>query len=192
MKLYLFKRAVDGIWIYGSNANCEHPTGVCRIIPSTDGATISIVYMARNDANQSQFNIPFGNIYNENGDAYVNFAALKAGYSGFSQTPGSSSVNFNNYIDSHVLALNDVGSIVGLNAGTAKTITVPPNSGVAFPIGTTINLSADGAGQVSVVAGSGVTINSAGSALKLRVQYSKATLVKSAINTWSLSGDIVA
>lgn len=191
MKLYLFKRAADGIWIYGSSANCEHPSGVCRITPSTDNTTISIIYMVKNEANQNQFNIPFGSFYNEANSAYASFAALKVGYGGFAGSGGSFAV-FNNYVDSHILALNDIGATVGVTNGSAKTITVPPNSDVAFPIGTTINLSADGAGQVSVVAGVGVTINSAGSALKLRVQYSKATLVKTAINTWSLSGDIVA
>jgi hypothetical protein len=62
----------------------------------------------------------------------------------------------------------------------------------ACEVGSCITFEQSGAGQVYIVAGTGVTINSAESFLKLRVQYSKATLIKTADNTWTLTGDIVA
>lgn len=92
---------------------------------------------------------------------------------------------------SYVLALADGNStIVELNVATANTLTVPPNSAAPFDIGTTIPVSAIGAGQTTITAGAGVTIRSAGGALKLRVQYSGASLYKRAADEWVLTGDL--
>ena len=77
------------------------------------------------------------------------------------------------------------------NAAAVITLTIPTNTAVAFPVGTRIDLVQYGAGQVTV-GGSGVTIRSSGSKLKLAGQYSGATLWKKATNEWLLIGDIVA
>jgi hypothetical protein len=77
-----------------------------------------------------------------------------------------------------------------MNVATANNLTIPLNSSVAFPIGTKIDVSSIGAGQTTIVATSGVTVNSAGGALKLRLQYSGATMVKTGTNVWYLFGDI--
>jgi hypothetical protein len=74
---------------------------------------------------------------------------------------------------------------------SANTLTVPPNSSVAFATGTTLIVAALGAGQTTLAAGSGVTVN-ATPGLKLRAQYSAATLVKTATNTWLAIGDLSA
>jgi len=79
---------------------------------------------------------------------------------------------------------------VTLTNASPITLTVPPNSSVAFPVGANITIIALGAGQVTVAEGSGVTIRSAGSDLKLTEQYSTATLIKIATDTWLLVGDI--
>jgi hypothetical protein len=47
-----------------------------------------------------------------------------------------------------------------------------------------------GVGQTTIVAASGVTINSK-DGLKLTAQYSGATLIKRATDTWYLNGDTV-
>ena len=91
---------------------------------------------------------------------------------------------------SYTLVLSDNYGMVTLSNASAITLTIPPNSSVAFPIGANITIVQTGAGQVSVAEGSGVTIYSADAATDLRVQYSAATLVKTAINTWILMGDI--
>ena len=83
--LYLFKRAADNQWIFGQNADCEHPSGACRIVPSTDRSKVDIIYIAKNEANQNLFNVPVGNFKKEDNSAYANFAELKAGYAGFFQ-----------------------------------------------------------------------------------------------------------
>ena len=91
---------------------------------------------------------------------------------------------------SYTLALTDNGKLVEMNVATANNLTVPLNSSVAFPIGTKIDIAQYGAGQTTVVATSGVTVRSAGGALKLAVQYSGATLVKIGTDEWYLFGDI--
>jgi len=82
-------------------------------------------------------------------------------------------------------------TVVSLTNSSAITATVPPNSSVAYPVGAILQFFQGGAGQVTVVAGSGVTINYT-PGLKLRAQNSFATLIQTAANTWLLSGDVTA
>lgn len=92
---------------------------------------------------------------------------------------------------SYTLVLGDAAKMVEMSNGSANNLTVPPNSSVAFPVGTVIDVLQVGAGQTTIVAGSGVTINYA-IGLKLRAQWSAATLVKRATNTWVAIGDLSA
>jgi hypothetical protein len=92
---------------------------------------------------------------------------------------------------SYTLVLADQGKSVEVAVASANTLTVPPNSSVAFPTGTTILVVQTGAGQTTLTAGAGVTINST-PGLKLRAQWSAATLVKRAENTWLAFGDLSA
>jgi hypothetical protein len=89
---------------------------------------------------------------------------------------------------SYTLVLTDNGDIVEMSGG--GTLTVPTNASVAFPVGAQINLLQTGALQVTV-GGAGVTIN-ATPGLKLRAQWSSATLIKRATDTWVLVGDLSA
>lgn len=99
-------------------------------------------------------------------------------------------ITTNRQAASYSLVLTDRGKLVEMNVATANNLTVPLNSSIAFPIGTKIDLSQYGAGQTTVVATGGVTIRSAGGALKLALQYSGASLVKIATDEWYLFGDI--
>ena len=92
---------------------------------------------------------------------------------------------------SYTLVLADAADIVEISNASANNLTVPLNSSVAFPVGTQINILQTGAGQTTVVATGGVTIN-ATPGLKLRAQWSSATLIKRAENTWVLIGDLSA
>ena len=92
---------------------------------------------------------------------------------------------------SYTAALVDESSYVWMNVGSANTFTVPPNSSVAFDNGTLITIINYGAGQTTMTAGSGVTLVSS-PGLKLRAQYSVATIVKYTTDTWLVYGDIVA
>jgi hypothetical protein len=91
---------------------------------------------------------------------------------------------------SATLALVDDGTVVEMNVSTANTITVPTDS-VAFPVGTQITILQTGTGQTTVTPASGVTIDRT-PGLKLRAQWSAATLIKRASNTWVLIGDLTA
>lgn len=99
-------------------------------------------------------------------------------------------ITTNTQVASYSLVLTDNGKLILMNVATANNLTIPLNSSINFPVGTKIDVSSIGAGQTTILAAGGVTINSAGGALKLRVQYSGATLVQTATNVWSLFGDI--
>lgn len=93
---------------------------------------------------------------------------------------------------SYTLALSDAGNVVEMNAAAANTLTVPPNSSVAFPIGTLIGVDQIGSGKTTIAPGSGVTIRSAGGLTSLKEQYSSVTLRKRATDEWILVGDTAA
>ena len=88
----------------------------------------------------------------------------------------------------YTFVLADNGKLVTLDNASAITVTVPANSSVAYATGAIINLQQIGAGQVTVAAAGGVTINGTGT--KTRAQWSAASLVKTATDTWTLIGDI--
>ena len=80
--------------------------------------------------------------------------------------------------------------LVTCSNAAAITVTVPPS---IFTAGDVINLQQIGAGQVTFAAGSGVTITSTGAtsaAPNLRAQFSAATVVCTASNTFTIVGDI--
>jgi hypothetical protein len=103
----------------------------------------------------------------------------------------SSILTVNAQTASYTLVLTDQNKLVEMNVATANNLTVPLNSSVAYPVGTQINILQTGAGQTTVVATGGVTIN-ATPGLKLRAQWSSATLIKRATDTWVLVGDLSA
>lgn len=98
---------------------------------------------------------------------------------------------YNRQTTSYTLVLGDAGKIVEMNvAGTNNNLTVPPNSSVAFPIGTEIFVTQYGSGQTSFVAGSGVTIRSDAGKLTIANQYKGACLVKVGTDEWYLIGSL--
>jgi predicted TIM-barrel enzyme len=88
--------------------------------------------------------------------------------------------------------LADDGKLITCSNAAAIALTIPPNSSVAYGIGTQINIAQLGAGQVTITAGAGVTLNSAGTKLKLAAQYAVATCVKTDTNTWFVVGNLSA
>jgi len=85
--------------------------------------------------------------------------------------------------------IGDRGLIITMNNGSASDLTVPPESSVAFAIGNSMRVVQLGAGQVTIVAGSGVTLRYT-PGLKLRAQYSSVTLTKIASDEWLVIGDL--
>lgn len=92
---------------------------------------------------------------------------------------------------SYILVLADAGKFVTMANGSASTLEVPPNSSVAFPVGSVIEGAQLGAGQVTLTPGSGVTINGT-PGLKVADQYGTFGLVKTATDTWLAFGRLEA
>jgi hypothetical protein len=92
----------------------------------------------------------------------------------------------------YTTVLTDDGKLVTCDNASAIALTIPPNSSVAYGIGTQINIMQLGAGQVTITAGAGVTLRSAGSKLKTSAQYAVATCCKIASDTWVVVGNLSA
>ncbi len=88
-------------------------------------------------------------------------------------------------------SLDERDTIIEISNASATTLTIPANASVAYPVGTTIDIIQTGSGQVTIANAVGVTIN-ATPGLKLRTQWSSATLLKRAENTWLAYGDLSA
>jgi hypothetical protein len=110
------------------------------------------------------------------------------GATGSTGPSGDPGLAINPEAGSYTLVLGDASGLVEMSGG--GTLTVPTNASVAFPTGTQISILQTGASQVTV-GGAGVTINGT-PGLKLRTQWSAATLIKRATDTWALVGDLSA
>ncbi len=78
--------------------------------------------------------------------------------------------------DSYTLsALTERDSLIEVAKASATTITIPLNSAVAYPVGTSIDI-----------------LQTSTPGLKLRTQWSSCTLFKRATNTWVVFGDLTA
>ena len=90
----------------------------------------------------------------------------------------------------YTLVAGDLNDLVTLSNASAITLTVPPS---VYSANDTINIAQIGAGQVTLAQGAGVTINSTGAtatAPKLRAQWSTASVICTASNTFLVVGDI--
>jgi hypothetical protein len=84
--------------------------------------------------------------------------------------------------------LADAAKLVTLNNSSAITLTVPSS---VFSTGQIVNIQAIGTGQVTVQ-GDGTSTVTSTPGLKLRTQYSAATLICISTNTFTLVGDLSA
>jgi hypothetical protein len=90
----------------------------------------------------------------------------------------------------YTLVAGNLNQLVTLNNASAITLTVPPS---VFSAGDVINIAQIGAGQVTLAEGAGVTITSTGAtadAPALRAQYSAASIICTAADTFLVIGDI--
>jgi len=77
------------------------------------------------------------------------------------------------------------------HASVAIVNTIPPNSSVAFPIGSQIAFSRDGVADVSVALGAGVTVTNTAK-LKIANQGESMVLLKTGTDTYKLFGSLKA
>jgi hypothetical protein len=90
----------------------------------------------------------------------------------------------------YTAVLADMNSVVSMNKASAATFTVPPNSSVAFGIGSTLTVVQYGAGQVTVAAGAGVVLRYPSDVNpKTRRQFSTLSILKIGTDEWVLMGD---
>lgn len=92
---------------------------------------------------------------------------------------------------SYGLVLTDAGKVVTMNNASANTVTIPANSDISFPIGSTIIVEQIGAGQTTIAITSD-TLNyysptSAGTC-QTPGRYAAVTLFKRAATTWDAWG----
>jgi hypothetical protein len=94
---------------------------------------------------------------------------------------------------SYTTVLADNGKLVTLSNTSPITVTIPPFSSVAYPVGAQLNFSGINTGLVTFAQGAGVTIVSTGataSAPALRARYSSATAICISQDNWLIAGDI--
>jgi hypothetical protein len=82
-----------------------------------------------------------------------------------------------------------------MSVASANDFLIPTNANVAYPVGTVINVIQIGAGQTTIkaVTSGTTTISSTGATAttpKLRAQFSAASCIKVATDTWYVVGDI--
>ena len=82
-------------------------------------------------------------------------------------------------------------SMIEVSSTSGTTVTIPAESSVNYPVGTTIDILQTNTGQVTIAGAAGVTVN-ATPGLKLRTRWSSATLMKRAADTWVVYGDLTA
>ena len=150
-------------------------------------------------------------IVDAKGDLIVATAAdtvsrLAVGTNGYTLTADSSTatglaysagipVVLNAQTATYTVVLGDAYKLVTMSVASANDFQIPTNANVAFPVGTVINVIQIGAGQTTIkaVTSGTTTISSTGAtatAPKLRAQFSAASCIKVATDTWYVVGDI--
>ena len=132
--------------------------------------------------NTERINISNGGNFDFKGGSVTtnNAAANEVGYKGLPQN--SQNIDY-------TAVLGDANKTLH-QTGATKTFTIPANSSVAFPIGTTIVFTCDNATGVSIAITSD-TLRLAGTATtgtRTLAQYGVATAVKILSTTWLISG----
>lgn len=94
-----------------------------------------------------------------------------------------------------VVLTDNRNKLVTMSVASANDFLIPTNASVAFPIGSVINVIQIGAGQTTIkaVTSGTTTISSTGATAttpKLRAQFSAASCIKVATDTWYVVGDI--
>ena len=89
---------------------------------------------------------------------------------------------------SHTIVTADVNNIREMSGG--GTLSIPADNSF-WPVGAVVDVIQTGSSQVTISGGSGVTVN-ATPGFKLRAQWSSATILKRAANTFVVMGDLSA
>lgn len=139
----------------------------------TSHASFALADLAVADANVSSITFPDGTVQTKAGvPSLTTFTEKTASYT----------------LDT----LDHQDNIVEMNMSTAGTFTIPTDAALAWPVGASMDVFATGTGEITIEpADVTVTVN-ATPGLKLRTQWSSATLLKRGPNSWVVYGDLKA
>jgi hypothetical protein len=123
------------------------------------------------------------------GDGTTAWTSL--GYGGIAGPAGDPTLTINQQTDTYTVLLTDASKLIEMSNSGGINLNIPVDASADFPIGTQISVLQTGAGQVTIQAVDGLTTTINGTpGLKLRTQWSAATLIKRAANVWVVTGDL--
>lgn len=136
---------------------------------------------------QQDFTVPGGvSIPTLNSSNKILVTTIIDGYQGnFIATPNTSY-----YTSGTTLSGQDWGRIIDYNSANAGTLTIPPNSTLPLPVNAQLMFIQTGAGQLTIGAGSGVTLYSFQSKFKTANQYAAITAWQRNTDNWVLFGNL--
>lgn len=154
------------------------------VVGTTDTQTLTNKTLTSPTVNSGTINNPIINSFSNSNHAH-------------SDSAGGGTLNANAVLyatdaktASYTLTLSDLGKLIRMNVATANTLTVPPNSSVAFPIGSVINIVQVGNGETTIAPGAGVTLQSVDGKLIINGRYGLAGVVKIATDEWVVFGTL--
>lgn len=175
-----------GVLIFGLDQNQSGlSTGALYVsdtagLIATSAGTIAVIIGGTKTATEMYFNPALGQL-TVNGTQTLTNKTF---------TGSKFRMSINTQTGDYTLVLTDESKIIQMNKASGLALTVPPNSSVAFPIGTRILVRQMGAGQLTFTPGAAVTINSSDSAYKMYKQYGVAVLIKVDTDVWALEGNL--
>lgn len=95
----------------------------------------------------------------------------------------------------YTLVISDAGKTLLHTNSTGYAWTIPPNSSVAFPVGTVVVLANTGTGTITLTRGAGVALYIGGSTTSQDVDIDQngfASLIKVATNGWLVQGSALS
>lgn len=91
----------------------------------------------------------------------------------------------------YTVVLGDEHNVIEVNVASAVNVTIPTNATAAIPVGSFLIVKQRGAGSVTLVGASGVTLNfPSDKAARTRAQYSFISAYKRATDEWDVAGDL--
>lgn len=168
-----------GIWLDGDTNRCNVTGNVMR----SKGVTNKLKWSIRVDDSTCDDNMVINN------DLITSYTTADFSDAGTGTRTASTLSTNAQTGTTYTIVLSDNSKVVECLNGSAIAVTVPPNSTHPFAVGTQINVLQTGTGQVTLTAGGGVTLNGS-PGLKLVGQWSMATLIKRATDTWVAVGSL--
>lgn len=194
---FVANRSTSAITMSTTNTNWLDTTNYARIRIVT---TVGSVITSDQDYRAAQYGTNASSSGGGGGGTFITLTDAPASYSGqkgkyVNVNPAETAVEFVGGAQnaqsgtSYTLVIGDREKTVTMNNAAANALTVPPNSSVAYPIGTLIGLKQLGAGATAIAAGVGVTIRNNG--LTFARQYGSGVLEKIGTDEWVLTGEFI-